>query len=135
MIMHKHLQKWMHPGGHIEEGEFLDDALLREIKEETNLDVEVIAPKSPVSKDHSNEEIKLFVMKQPFHVHGRNKNGKKSVAFDYLCVAKEPVNVKIQESEVDDFKWVTKEELLEIDTFPILKDLALKAFEEIEKAN
>ena len=32
---------WELPGGKMEAGEFFDDALVREIKEETDLDVEV----------------------------------------------------------------------------------------------
>ncbi len=132
LIMHKYLKRWIHVGGHVEEGEFLDDALLREIKEETNLDVEIISSKG-VSNDHSNEEIRLFIMKKPFHVHERERNGKKTVAFDYLCFAKEPVDIKIQESEIDDFKWVTKEEFLGIETSALFKELALMAFDEIEK--
>ncbi len=32
---------WELPGGKVEEGEFFDDALVREIKEETNLDCKV----------------------------------------------------------------------------------------------
>ena len=32
---------WELPGGKVEEGEFFDDALVREIKEETNLDCTV----------------------------------------------------------------------------------------------
>lgn len=33
--------KWELPGGKVEAGEFFDDALIREIKEETNLDGEI----------------------------------------------------------------------------------------------
>ena len=32
---------WELPGGKVEAGEFFDDALIREIKEETNLDCEI----------------------------------------------------------------------------------------------
>lgn len=34
-------EMWELPGGKVEEGEFFADALVREIKEETNLDVEI----------------------------------------------------------------------------------------------
>ncbi len=36
------INKWTLPGGRIEKGELLEDAVLREIKEETGFDVEII---------------------------------------------------------------------------------------------
>ena len=40
-IRHKKLQKWLPPGGHIDENEIPDIAALREVKEETSLNVEL----------------------------------------------------------------------------------------------
>ncbi|NIP40573.1 MAG: NUDIX domain-containing protein, partial [Candidatus Aenigmarchaeota archaeon] len=39
---HKKFDKWVAPGGHIERGEIPDDAVVREVKEELNLDVEIL---------------------------------------------------------------------------------------------
>jgi 8-oxo-dGTP pyrophosphatase MutT (NUDIX family) len=41
VVLHRHrrLHRWMQPGGHIEPGESPDDAVLRECREETGLDV------------------------------------------------------------------------------------------------
>jgi len=39
LIEHSKLKKWLFPGGHIEPNEIPDDAVIREVKEETNLDI------------------------------------------------------------------------------------------------
>jgi 8-oxo-dGTP pyrophosphatase MutT (NUDIX family) len=44
---HKRLRQWMPPGGHVEPDEDPVQALLREIREETGLTAEVIAPSDP----------------------------------------------------------------------------------------
>ena len=44
LIHHRKLDLWLPVGGHIEKDETPDDALRREIKEETNLDIEISNP-------------------------------------------------------------------------------------------
>lgn len=39
LVLHKRLDRWVQPGGHIEEGELVWEAALRESREETGLDV------------------------------------------------------------------------------------------------
>lgn len=47
LIFHKQLQKWLPLGGHIELDEDPEQALFREVKEESGLDIEVLAKKPP----------------------------------------------------------------------------------------
>lgn len=44
LLLHKKLGLWLPPGGHIDEGELPEDAALREIREETGLEVELLSP-------------------------------------------------------------------------------------------
>ena len=48
MILHRALDKWLPIGGHIDPGEDPDQALLREIREESGLEVEIAAPRAPI---------------------------------------------------------------------------------------
>jgi 8-oxo-dGTP pyrophosphatase MutT (NUDIX family) len=40
--MHRKLRMWLPPGGHIEKGELPDDAAVREVLEETGIEVELV---------------------------------------------------------------------------------------------
>lgn len=51
LVFHKKLQKWLPPGGHVDENELPDDAAIREVKEETGLDIELIGEKQPKLSD------------------------------------------------------------------------------------
>lgn len=42
LVHHKKLNLWLPPGGHIEENELPNECVLREVKEETGFEVEVV---------------------------------------------------------------------------------------------
>lgn len=47
LMKHPRLGIWLPPGGHIEPGELPDEAALREVKEETGLDIVLLGDKGP----------------------------------------------------------------------------------------
>ena len=58
---HRRVQAWLPPGGHVEPDEDPVQAVLREVKEETGLDVQIIptqqqSPKSPTSTKSPHPE-------------------------------------------------------------------------------
>jgi 8-oxo-dGTP pyrophosphatase MutT (NUDIX family) len=59
LIHHKKLDKWMQVGGHVELDETPDQALLREIKEETGLSVDVLSEK-PAGIDYPPAHVTLW---------------------------------------------------------------------------
>jgi 8-oxo-dGTP pyrophosphatase MutT (NUDIX family) len=42
LIHHRKLDRWLPPGGHVDEGGLPDDAALREVREETGIDVRLV---------------------------------------------------------------------------------------------
>lgn len=61
LVYHKKLDVWLYPGGHIEENENPDEALIREVKEETGLDVEIISNKDETLSDIKNDVSSLHI--------------------------------------------------------------------------
>ena len=83
--------KWEFPGGKIEDGEQEEASIIREIKEELNLDIEISKKLSSTKFDYPNISIELI----PF-------------------IAKQ-VGGEIRLSEHIDFKYLKKDELLSLD--------------------
>lgn len=97
--------KWTIPGGFVDRDETCEQAIIREVKEETNLDV---------------EEVKLLrINDNPL----RKNEDRQNIAFVY--VVKASGNPKGQDGEVEDIKWFDLRKL------PPERDFAFDHFEEI----
>jgi nucleoside triphosphatase len=94
MRSHKWKGKWVVPGGHIELGERMEDALRREVKEETNLDIYDIE----------------FLCFQEFIYDERFWTRSHFIFFDYACRT-EGTDVKLND-EAEEYVWVTLDEAL-----------------------
>ena len=101
---------WLIPGGGNDWGETAKEALIREYKEETNMDIEVdkfLFFSETISPNKERHVLNLF-----FKVHRNNKN-------DY--------NIQLGNEEVlTDLKFVTKEELKKMTVYPNIKENLLK---------
>ena len=89
--------KWELPGGKVDPGEFFDVALVREFKEETDLDVKIDS---------------LFEVVQDEFISRRTNRPNSTVQ---LMMNLEIIGGKLQISdEHDDFKWANIKELKEL---------------------
>ena len=86
---HKWFDKYTLPGGHIEVGEGMIDAVRREVKEEVGLDVEVVEM--------------LLVQEAIFAPEFYKK--KHFIFIDFYCKSKEQ-QVKLDQDEIQDYIWV-----------------------------
>jgi len=100
MSSHKWKGKYVVPGGHIELGETMIDALRREIKEETNLDIRDIE----------------FVCFQEFIHDGRFWQKRHYIFFDYACRT-DSTDVILNE-EAQEYTWVEIDRALELPVDP-----------------
>jgi len=126
LIHHKKLNLWLPVGGHIEKDETPDDALKREIKEETGLEIEIIS-KDSISTVGNTKKILAI----PFHVSVHSVGDHDHCSFYYVCKALNPEALQINE-ELKGFKWVSKSELQNDSILIDVKNQALKAFNILE---
>lgn len=123
LIHHKKLDLWLPVGGHINENETPDQALLREIKEEVGIDVNILN-KSDLPKD-GNVKSNLSA---PFYVNVHSVGDHDHCCLFYVCRAINPENLKINK-ELKNFDWFTKEDLNKKHIPPDVKSQCLKAFQ------
>ena len=126
LIHHKKLNLWLPAGGHIEKDETPDDALKREIKEETGLKIEIVS-KDSISTAGNTKKILAI----PFHVSVHSVGDHDHCSFYYVCKALNPEDLQINE-ELKGFKWVSKSELQNDSILIDVKNQALKAFNVLE---
>lgn len=118
LIHHKKLGRWLQPGGHIERFENPLEAAVREVKEETGIDIGFLKDQVHFIDDNASFlPIPKFLMEQtipafedqPKHYH---------LDINYLVEIPEQ-SLKLSEHESHDIGWFTKEEISKL---PFYKD-------------
>lgn len=102
---------WKFPKGNIEEGESSKDAALREVKEETGLDCEIIEKIGDSKYVYPMNGVKIFKI------------------VIYFLMKEVSGELKPQEVEIEEVRWVNSEEALKLLSFPADKKLLEKALE------
>lgn len=124
LVKHPRYNKWIPVGGHIELDEDPEQALFREVKEETGLDIEVLSTKPQIV----SPETKFLFTPNYVDVHEANPPHK-HISFIYFAKAKH--DDFVLSSEHDEMRWFT---LLELDEekyalTPSVKFYACRAIE------
>ena len=111
--MHHNKGHWDFPKGHVEEGETEVQTAIREVKEETNIDVEV-NEKYRYTTEYSPKE---DVMKEVVFFLAKNINDKRNAQLE----------------EVSEVKWFKFEEAMERITYNTSKEILIKLEKDLKE--
>lgn len=130
LIWHNKLQKWVQPGGHVDEGELPHEAALREVAEEVGLRPRIVncgvdLALSPTNKDESQmptpyaffREVIPARKAEPEHIH---------MDLMYIMEHNKVLPATISERELADVAWFTRAQLIDLDTFESVRAMGLK---------
>lgn len=103
---------WGFPKGHVENNETQQETAIRETKEETNLDVEIISNKKYIINYKINNEIDKEVI--------------------FFLAKKTSDKIKKQDEEIKNIKWVDLNQAFEIITYENTKDIYKEVLKDIK---
>ena len=104
LLIHHNAGHWDFPKGHVEEGETEVQTAIREVKEETNMDVEIVSDKKYIAN---------YIIE--------HKQVEKEVV--YFTAKPLSIELKPQETEVSIVEWVKIEDAIETITFETSKNI------------
>ncbi len=112
LVKHKKFNKWVQPGGHIEDDETPEEAAVREVYEETGVKVKLIGERFPRESDYIKP---LGIQKN------RNKNGDLHIDIIYAAVPYNSESINFDPNESNDIGWFSRHDLENIPVFPDIK--------------
>ena len=114
IALHEHdrLGMWLPPGGHVDRDELPHEAAVREVQEETGLDVELVAPtgdlQSPSARSLPRPQHFLL---EDINVHDGTV-GHQHIDFVFYGVAdSREIDPAPGEAPADDWRWFSREDL------------------------
>lgn len=128
--LHKKLGIWIPVGGHIDRDELPQETALREIKEETGLEVKLYNPDKRIEMGNVKQLFRpmhiLLENINPFHQH---------IDFIYYATAN-TFEVSPQDGETNNLRWFTPDEIKKLEGAPDnVKVLSLEAVGLLGSAN
>lgn len=105
VILHRKLGKWLPLGGHVELDEDPEIAALREAKEESGLDVELIGERPPTTEPGT----RALIAPRFLDIH-RISDTHEHIGMIYFARPRGG-DLSLAEEEHHDIRWVTAEEL------------------------
>jgi 8-oxo-dGTP pyrophosphatase MutT (NUDIX family) len=122
MTWNKKVNNWVPIGGHIEQNELPCASVIREAKEESGLDIELIS---------TYDKSKLSNLVQPVHIQlDHIKENHEHINLLYFGIVKGGECFEIDD-EGKELRWFSKKELEELDLIPRVKEWAIESLKQL----
>ncbi|MDO8518366.1 MAG: NUDIX domain-containing protein [bacterium] len=135
LIFHPIYKIWLAVGGHVELNEDPTEAALREVKEETGLDVSLWDGNKPFAHNepiyHGDPPRRYVELVPPIGMN-RHEISSTHEHVDFTYFATSHSDQVILESPEDEYKWFSKDELKSLDVHPDVKFYAELAIEKLK---
>ncbi len=131
LIFHKKLQVWLYPGGHIEQYETPDEALKREVLEETGVSIQIIWERDGKIWDDMTEVLYRPYVVLSEYIQGENPHY--HIDLIYHCKMTENNELKYDPRESEGIGFFSQEEIKGLPLFPNFRSLLEKFFAEKKK--
>jgi 8-oxo-dGTP diphosphatase len=130
LVHHNKFNKWVPPGGHIEENETPDQAVIREVKKELSLDVVV----SPAHESAFAGDANATPIPMPFHIDlEREGFDVPRIGYFFYIKLQGSSDISVQEEELHGAGWFSKDDLPGLTTFDQVRALAAYAIDHYPK--
>ena len=132
LIFHKKLKRWLPPGGHMDPNELPHEAAIREVLEETGIEIELMKDEEiSILKPHAQSITRPYLcLLEHIPAYGDTPEHKH---FDFIFLGY-PVGGKAEANldETEGMRWFTKEEICALDTsrdmFPDTQEILCHLF-------
>lgn len=112
LVKHSDYNKWLQPGGHIEDNETPEEAAVREVYEETGIKTTLIGQHFPREDD----------LIRPLGIQcNRKDNGDRMIDIIYVGKPNNPDDPLKVNDESKDIGWFSRHDLDEMPVFPDVK--------------
>lgn len=125
LVHHKKLGKWLQPGGHVEIYENPIETAVREVFEETGINIRFMLKKiNKIDKDGSFLPIPDFLMEQTIPVY-KDEPQHYHIDINYVVKVKQE-ELKFNPEESNEIGWFTKKDALKLPIHEDTKFVLLK---------
>lgn len=126
LLHHKNLNTWLQPGGHIELNEDPEQALWREIEEETSLTKDTLQIVSYEHKRPKTPEAKCLPLPFDLNVHTYGETDHKHIDFSYhITSSTDVISQNLEES--NDLRWFSIDDIkaIKVELLPDIYERSL----------
>ncbi len=135
ILLAKHMSTapWVLPGGHVEEGENIHEAMIREIREEFDIEGRFFEIDNEEVLYHAGKKLVHYPLPiSIYELHYSDKEGRDKSRIEYVFLMEtEDIIKNIQASEIQEYRWFEVDDVLSLSPGKEIHEFTLQMLEKI----